>query len=265
MLPVSPGQILVPASRSVSVSSQAAHDPAYGKFSSSVTNVSFAPTRLDIPSLATKTGPSAPPLSPSSPTDCAPATVWAESERFRNLTGVSRLTLNMEFNQAEFIGDATLAQRGVCVPLVAKWLTERELDCPVDFFADLRSEDGREEIMHLAIEAAKRGNGSAIVDYLDAKGFAMEAVEPDHANRVESPGLYSVSIQFDDGGLHNLALHIEDSYYANHVTLFDPNYGELCFGSTQDFHAFVGPYLRHAYAGKVNEDDLSYVQFVRQD
>lgn len=186
------------------------------------------------------------------------------SEIYRKLTGVSRLTLNADFDQAEFIGSATLAQRGVCVPLVAKWLTERTLERPVDFFADLRSEGGREEIMHLAVEAARRGNGSAIVAYLNAKGFRMEAVETERLQRVESPGLYSLTVQFSDGSLHNLALHIEDADYINHVTLFDPNYGEFCFGTTRDFYTFIGRYLQHAYDGQADERDLSFVAFVRQ-
>lgn len=243
MLPVSYGKGPPSPSQRAIVSNET-HENTRHAFSSGIKGVSLSPVSLEL-----RPAPS-------------PSVQKAMSDVYRDLTGVRRLTLNVDFNQAEFVGDASLAQRGVCVPLVAKWLTERELDQPIDFFSDIQSEGGREEIMHLAIEAARRGNGSAIVDYLDAKCFDMEAVE---ADRVESPGLYSVSLQFEDGGLHNIALHIEESDYANNVTMFDPNYGEFCFGSIQDFYAFLDPYLKNAYTDKVSESDLSFVQFVSRD
>ncbi|WP_261640605.1 YopT-type cysteine protease domain-containing protein [Erwinia mallotivora] len=177
---------------------------------------------------------------------------------YRELTGVSGLILTADFQQENFIRDATLAQRGVCVPLTAKWLTERDVSPEIDFFADINSYWGREEVMHLAMESVRRGNGSVIFEYLNDKNFGMYPVAE---GSPKSAGLYSISVKIDGLNFHNIALHISKE---GSVYMFDPNYGEFKFHSSDEYYKFLPPYLRVAYSDNIDSTDLSYVQYSRK-
>ncbi|MEW5289391.1 YopT-type cysteine protease domain-containing protein [Erwinia papayae] len=181
------------------------------------------------------------------------------SNVYREMTGVSGLILTADFQQENFIRDATLAQRGVCVPLTAKWLTERDVSPEIDFFADINSYWGREEIMHLAMESVRRGNGSIIFEYLNDKNFEMHPVAEEMP---ESAGLYSISVKTDELNFHNIALHISKE---GNVYMFDPNYGEFEFHSSDEYYKFLPPYLTMAYSDNIDSTNLSYVQYSRKE
>ncbi|PJG59466.1 YopT-type cysteine protease domain-containing protein [Aeromonas cavernicola] len=161
----------------------------------------------------------------------------------------------MDFNQEDFIQNSTLAKEGVCVPLTSKWLTER--NSIIDFFSDISTPEGREEIMHVAMERVKTGNPGVIMDYVKNKGYTIEIY--DNSAPVDV-GLYSISLGLP-GSFHNMALELTKN---NGATFFDPNYGEFFFTSLTSFNDFLPPYLRSAYDIK-DEPNISYVQYVKME
>jgi len=177
------------------------------------------------------------------------------TEVYRELSGVSDVKLLMDFNQEDFIQNSTLAKEGVCVPLTSKWLTER--NSIIDFFSDISTPEGREEIMHVAMERVKTGNPGVILDYVKNKGYTIEIY--DNAAPVDV-GLYSISLELP-GSYHNMALELTKN---NEATFFDPNYGEFFFTSLTSFNDFLPPYLRSAYDIK-DEPNISYVQYVKME
>ncbi|WP_421512426.1 hypothetical protein ACOQH0_23190 (plasmid) [Enterobacter sp. JS8-1] len=140
------------------------------------------------------------------------------TEVYRELSGVSDVKLLMDFNQEDFIQNSTLAKEGVCVPLTSKWLTER--NSIIDFFSDISTPEGREEIMYVAMERVKTGNPGVIIDYVKNKGYTIEIY--DNSAPVDV-GLYSIPLGLP-GSFHNMALELTKN---NEATFFDPNYGEF--------------------------------------
>lgn len=181
------------------------------------------------------------------------------SNVYRGLTGVRGVVLSVDFQQENFIGKSTLANRGVCVPLIVKWLTERDVSPNIDFFSDINSEWGREEIMYLAMQKARTGHGGAIFDYLNSKNFEMHPIKE---SPPKSEGLYSFSIQIDNNKGHGIALHIKKD---GRVYMFDPNYGEFKLPSLNDFYKFLTPYLKRAYSDEMSTESLSYIKYLRKD
>ena len=176
----------------------------------------------------------------------------ALTDVYRELTGVSDVELLKEFNQVDFIQGSTLAKKGVCLPLVTKWLTER--NSMIDFFSDISTPEGREEIMHVAMAKVRTGNPGVNMDYLANKGYELKLLDD------EAPvtsGLYSVTVILPDG-CHGMGLEVTEN---NKTTFFDPNYGEFSFTNPASFHNFLPPYLKAAYDIK-DEPNFSYVQYV---
>lgn len=176
----------------------------------------------------------------------------ALTEVYRKLSGVSDVKLLVDFNQEEFIQDSTLAKKGVCVPLASKWLTER--DSKIDFFSDIATPEGREEIMHVAMARVKTGDPGVIIDYLENKGYQTGRT---YDKTPMADGLYFVTLKLPNVS-HNMGLELTQG---NGISFFDPNYGLFFFNEINSFEKFLPSYIKAGYGTK-SESDTPYMQYV---
>lgn len=156
--------------------------------------------------------------------------------------------LEVEFEQKSILGNNTFRKNGLCLQLSLKWLTEKENDITPDFFDDVNTSDGKEEIMWLAMHAESASPvkiPDRYIDYVRSKG-----VFGGYIGKVKKgleDGRYIFFIESSDKS----SGHVVSAFIDNknsHFSFFDPETGQYGFESCHDFDNFLRGYLSSAYS-----------------
>jgi hypothetical protein len=153
------------------------------------------------------------------------------------------------FKQSDFIQESTIGKKGVCFPLVLKWLSSPKISQnDHDFFyKDINTPDGREEVMATAVEYYVHKNNHAVQSYLGDIGMNLDKVYSSTGFKIDfsKDGLYEIGISPAQGDGHALGVQVDDA--AKSFRFFDPNSGEYSLPSAIALEAFVQDYLSLAY------------------
>ena len=148
------------------------------------------------------------------------------------------------WTQNKFLTQHTFGSNGVCGPLSAKWIRDRE--AKIAFNNDTKSADGHEEVMQLKLNQCRKAS-TYVSDYLSMFGLSQAAHHAwdtvsidDMMQKVTSHrgyyflGLSSMGVEQDFTG-HAFAFDCANAKF------FDPNFGQASFASLgAATHAFKG-------------------------
>ena len=153
----------------------------------------------------------------------------------------------------EFIGKSTFGSGGVCASLCAVWIRMRVAKTPeeLNFKHYVGTQDGREEVMWLRLQQAKR-DPAYVENYL--KAFGLRRVRETF---FRSTGLIQNCDQLGRAGYHFVGFSnkgvaamaeahaIAVDGYKN--ILFDPNCGQFTCASPQALQSFLYALLAEHY------------------
>ncbi|MDR7286101.1 hypothetical protein J2X84_004964 [Pseudomonas corrugata] len=158
-----------------------------------------------------------------------------------NLAASHQGELRVDFNQSDFLGATTLGKKGVCYPMTLKWLADHEPGTPIDFFNDINTPEGREEIMSLV------ANPRSIGLYRKNRNLADEATRSKTFERIEGDGKFLIKMLGKDSSMKGHAMGAI-AYHNNSLYLmFDPNRGVFAFKSEQQLNSFINDYSSVRY------------------
>ncbi|VVO45659.1 YopT-type cysteine protease domain-containing protein [Pseudomonas fluorescens] len=158
-----------------------------------------------------------------------------------NLAASHQGELQVEFNQSDFLGANTLGKEGVCYPLTLKWLADHNTDPPIDFFNDINTLEGREEIMSLV------ANPKSIDLYKNNRGLADEETCSKAFERIEGDGKYLLKLLGKESGMKGHAMGAIADHNNSLYLMFDPNRGVFAFKSEQQLNSFITDYSSVRY------------------
>lgn len=157
----------------------------------------------------------------------------------------------LRWSQDRFIGRSTFGHEGVCAALAAKWIKDRKAG--INFAADTNTQDGREEVMQMALNQHKNPT-KYVAEYLQLFGLYKHFTQFLHgelsigeltAIATGGPGYYFI-------GLTSKGVEKELSGHAFAVDMFklkffDPNFGQATFDNEDDLKKCFTAWFRLIY------------------
>ncbi len=167
------------------------------------------------------------------------------------------------WDQKSFIGQSTLASKGICGGLTPMWLRHVAGGGNTPWGDYMSTEDAREEAMGLKIQQGKKA-GTYVADHLKTVGLKKAydrtgETDTEIAKLIAIKGFYDITIsnfegEFADdkemlvwiaknGKSHALAATSD----AAGSMFFDPNYGSGLFKTPAQLTVFFGKFWNHIY------------------
>ncbi|PMY35962.1 hypothetical protein C1Y35_21945 [Pseudomonas sp. GW456-L14] len=162
-------------------------------------------------------------------------------ELHHNMVAVYEGVLEVEFSQESFSGADNLSKKGLCYPLVLKWLADQGSGQFMVFFNNINTCEGRKELMSLVEDHG------AIGRYMRDRQLAWEDKSTECFEEIEGDGKYFVNLIDRDSKTtgHTMGFFVDrkDSLYL----MFDPNRGLFSFTSERQINSFLDEYIRIRY------------------